>query len=75
MGMKVEQKVMIMGGIAGALIGLAAAYLYIKANETKIAAVEAGEEESVKIKPGEALAVGLSIVTLLRQIVGLGQAK
>jgi hypothetical protein len=73
--MTFKQKVLIAGGVAGALIGLAAAFLYIKANEPKIAAVETGEAESVtKVSPGEALSVGLSIVNLLRQIVGLGQS-
>jgi hypothetical protein len=73
--MTFKQKVLIAGGVAGALIGLAAAFLYIKANESKIAAVETGEAESVtKVSPGEALSVGLSIVNLLRQVVGLGQS-
>ena len=65
---------LILGGIAGALIGLAAAYLYVKSNEGQIAAVEAGESDKVtKVSPGEALAVGVSLVALIRQIVGMGQ--
>lgn len=72
--MKFQHKMLLLGGIAGALIGLAAAYLYIKSNEGQIAAVEAGEAESVaKVSPREALGVGLSVVNLVRQIVGLGQ--
>jgi hypothetical protein len=71
--MKFEHKALLIGGVAGTLVGLAAAFLYIKSNEDQIAAVEAGEAESVsKISPGEALAVGLSLITLLRQIVGMG---
>ena len=73
--MKFEHKTLLLGGIAGALIGLAAAYLYLKSNEGQIAAVEAGEVKAVaKVSPGEALGVGLSLVSLLRQIVGLGQS-
>ena len=72
--MKFQHKMLLLGGIAGALIGLAAAYLYVKSNEGQIAAVEAGEAESVaKISPREALGVGLSVVNLIRQIVGMGQ--
>ena len=73
--MKFQQKALLMGGIAGALIGLAAAYLYVKSNEGEIARVEAGESDKVsKISPGEALAVGVSLVALVRQIVGMGRA-
>ena len=72
--MKFQHKMLLLGGIAGALVGLAAAYLYVKSNEGQIAAVEAGEAESVpKVSPREALGVGLSVVNLIRQIVGLGQ--
>jgi hypothetical protein len=72
--MKFEQKALLMGGVAGALIGLAAAYLYIKSNEGQIAAAQAGDTEALtKVSPREALGVGLSVVSLVRQIVGLGQ--
>ena len=72
--MKLEQKVLVAGGIAGLLIGLAAAFLYIKANESRIAAVEAGEADEVnQVSPGEAMTVGLSLLGLLRQIANLGQ--
>ena len=61
-------------GIAGALIGLAAAFLYVKANEDRIAALDAGEEDAVaKVAPGEAITVGLSLLGLLRQVANLGQ--
>ena len=72
--MKLEHKVLVAGGIAGLLIGLAAAFLYIKANESQIAAVDAGEtDEMNKVSPGEAMTVGLSLLGLLRQIANLGQ--
>jgi len=73
--MKLQHRALIVGGLAGALIGLATAFLYIRANEAQIAAVEAGEAEAVgKVSLGEALSVGLSIVNLLPQIVGLGRS-
>ena len=40
--MKTREKLLIAGGIAGALLGVAAAFLYLKANESQIAAAEAG---------------------------------
>jgi len=72
--MKFEQKVLLAGGIAGLLVGVVAAFLYIKANEGRIAAVEAGEADEVnQVSPGEAMTVGLSLLGLLRQIANLGQ--
>ncbi len=72
--MKVRQKLLIAGGIAGALIGVAAAFLYIKANESQISAVDSGETDAVKkVSPGEAMTVGLSLLGVLRQIANLGQ--
>jgi hypothetical protein len=71
--MKFEQKMLLIGGVAGALLGVAAAYLYIKNNEDQIAAINEGRTEMVaKVSPREALGVGISLVALLRQIVGLG---
>jgi hypothetical protein len=72
--MKFEQKVLLIGGVAGALLGVAAAYLYVKNNQDQVAAVNEGRTEMVaKVSPREALGVGMSLVALLRQIVGLGQ--
>jgi len=72
--MKLEQKLLLAGGIAGALIGVAAAFLYIKSNEGQIAAAKEGEEEAMnQVSPGEAMTVGLSLLGLLRQISNLGQ--
>ena len=73
--MKTREKLLIAGGIAGALLGLAAAFLYIKANESQIAAVDAGEAGAAKkVSPGEAMSVGLSLLGVLRQIANLGQS-
>lgn len=74
--MNVRQKLLIMGGVAGALVGVVAAFLYIKANEGRVAAVEAGTAERVgEISPGEAISVGLSLLGVLRLIAELGQKK
>jgi len=72
--MKFQHKMLLVGGLVGALIGLAAAFLYIKSNKARIAAVEAGEANSVgEVSPGEAMTAILSLIGLLRQIVTLGQ--
>ena len=71
--MKFEQKMLLIGGVAGALLGVAAAYLYVRNNEEQVAAINEGRTEMVaKVSPREALGVGMSLVALLRQIVGLG---
>ena len=72
--MKYEHKVLLIGGVAGALLGVAAAYLYVQNNQEQVAAANEGRTEMVaKVSPREALGVGISLVSLLRQIVGLGQ--
>ncbi len=71
--MQIRHKILMAGGFIGLLVGLLAAFLFLRANESKIAAVEAGEAESLgKISPAEGIAVGMSIVSLLKQIVSLG---
>jgi hypothetical protein len=71
---KFEQKILLIGGIAGALLGVAAAYLYVRNNEDQVQAINEGRTELVtKVSPREALGVGMSLVALLRQIVGLGR--
>lgn len=72
--MKFEQKMLLIGGIAGALLGVAAAYLYVKNNEERVSAMNEGRSEGKpKVTPIEALGVGTTLVALLRQIAGLGQ--
>ncbi len=71
--MKIQQKVLLIGGIGGLLLGLAAAFLYLRANEDKLVAIEAGDEASLrKITPVEGISVGMTIIGLLKQIVSLG---
>lgn len=72
--MKFQHKVLLAGGLVGALIGLAAAFLYVKNNQERIASVEAGEIESVgRLSPAQGISIGMSVIGLLRQIVSLGQ--
>ncbi|RME32570.1 MAG: hypothetical protein D6793_10905 [Thermoflexia bacterium] len=69
--MNLRTRVLLFGGILGALIGVAAAYLYLRSAPIQVD--ESGRERLPAISPGEALKVGLGILTAIRQIVGLGR--
>ena len=60
-----KAKTLIVGGVVGALIGVGAAYLYIRNIE------EAGEEPQLGTK--DALQLGVSVVSLVRQIANMGK--
>ncbi len=68
--MSLKTKVLIAGGVLGALVGVGAALLYLRT-----AAVEdtEGEVRLPAIHPGKALSIVLGLLTVIRQIVGLGQ--
>jgi len=59
-----KMKVVIIGGVMGAVVGVCAAYIYVRKLE------ESGEKPSIATK--EAVAVGFSLVSLLRQIANMG---
>lgn len=60
---------MIGGGVVGALLGVAAVYLYIRSIEA-----EAGgpTPQPRPIKPGAAMQVALAVLTTIRQFANLG---
>jgi hypothetical protein len=68
--MNLKTRVLIAGGIAGALLGVVAATLYLRS-------ASEGEEESGEQLPSvqatSVLAIVLAVLTVLRQIAGLGQ--
>jgi hypothetical protein len=67
-----KTKVMIFGGIVGGLIGAGAAYLYVRSVEAE----QGGTALTPRpVKPTAAVSVGLSILTLLRQIASLGMEE
>jgi hypothetical protein len=57
-------KALIVGGVVGALAGVGAAYLYIRNIE------EAGEDPKLGTK--DALQLGVSLVSLVKQVANLG---
>jgi hypothetical protein len=69
--MNVRTRIMIVGGILGGLLGVSAAYLYMRS--VSIEVDEEGRERLPAIQPGKALAVGLGVLTVLKQIAGMEQ--
>lgn len=69
--MTVRTRVMIIGGVLGALLGVGAAYLYLKS--TPVEVDEEGQERLPAIQPGKAITASLGILTAVKQIVGLGR--
>ncbi|MFQ6100569.1 MAG: hypothetical protein ACE5OS_04965 [Anaerolineae bacterium] len=69
--MNLRTRVMIIGGVAGALLGVSAAYLYLRSVHIEVDAE--GRERLPAIQPGKALTAGLGVLTVLKQITGLGR--
>jgi len=61
-----KPKALIVGGILGALIGVAAAYLFVQ---------NARDEEKLGITAGEGVKLGVLVLGLLRSITTLGEGK
>ncbi len=61
------------GGVVGALVGVTAAYLYLRAAPIQVD--ESGNEQLPSVQPGDALKVTLGVLTAIRGIVGLGQPR
>jgi hypothetical protein len=60
-------KTMLAGGAAGALLGVVAAYLYVNSVEK--------QGEAPELSPAEAVAIGLAVLGVLRQIASLPEGK
>ncbi len=70
--MNLRTKVLLFGGIVGALLGVGAAYLYLR--EATVDVTEEGAEKLPAVQPGDALKVSLGVLTAIRGIVGLGRS-
>ena len=68
-GVDWKTKLMLFGGIGGALVGVGAAYLYVRSVEAEQGGTALAPRP---VKPTAAVSVGLSILGLLRQIASLG---
>lgn len=60
-----KTKVMVMGGAAGLLVGLAAAFLFIK-NRPE-------EKQSYKISSGDGMKLGIGLASFIKLIADLGK--
>jgi hypothetical protein len=60
-----KNKALLLGAIIGALAGLGSAILYIRSVE------DAGAEEPNRIGTGDALKLGISVFTLIKQVSNL----
>jgi hypothetical protein len=58
-------KTFIVGGIAGALFGVACAYIYVRSVERR--------GEPPELAPGDAVGLGLTALGLLRQIATINE--
>lgn len=72
-------KALIIGGVAGAALGVAAAWLFIRSVEEEEAlAIEEAAEGAVaprSIGAGQVMRLGVSILGVLRQIIDLGREE
>jgi hypothetical protein len=69
--MNLRKRVMIVGGVVGALLGVSAAYLYLRSVHIEVD--EEGRERAPSVQPAKALAIGLGVLTVLKQIAGMGE--
>ncbi len=69
--MNLRTKVLLIGGVVGALLGVGAAYLYLRS--TPVEVDESGEERLPTVQSGRLLATSLAVLAAMRGIVGLGQ--
>lgn len=69
--MNLRTRLLIFGGLCGALLGVGVAYLYIRSAPIEVD--ETGKERLPAVKPTDGLRVVLGLLTAIRGIVGLGQ--
>ena len=70
--MNLRTRVMIVGGVLGALLGVGAAYLYLQSN---LEVDQDGQDRLPSVQPGKAITATLGVLTAVRQIAGLGRSE
>ena len=68
--MNSRNKTLIIGGLAGSVLGILAAWLYVRAAREKD---EAASPQAVP--PGKMVKLGLSVMEVLRQVAALGEGE
>jgi hypothetical protein len=71
--MNLRTKILITGGIVGALFGVSVAYLYLQS--TPLDLDDQGRERLPAVQPGKAITASLGLLTAIKQIVGMGQSS
>lgn len=61
-----KTKIMIAGGVLGALVGVGAAMIYIREVEESVAG------EPPRVAPGEAVRLGMTLMDIMRQVASIG---
>ena len=64
--MNTRNKTLIIGGLVGSVLGILAAWLYVRA------AREEEKETPQPVPPGKMVKLGLSVMEVLRQVTALG---
>ena len=70
--MNLRTRVMIIGVVVGALLGVGAAYLYLQSTSIKVD--EEGRERLPAVQPGKALTASVGVLTTLKQVAGMSKA-
>jgi hypothetical protein len=71
-------KALVIGAAAGAALGVAAAWLFIRSVEEEALTIEETGEEAVAprtIGAGQVMRLGVSVLGVLRQIIDLGREE
>lgn len=66
-GLNWRAKTFMFGGIVGALVGLGVAYIYVSSVKD--------DSQRPEIKPGALVAVGLTLLGLMRQVAALSEPE
>jgi len=69
--MKQRTKVLVLGGVLGAVLGMSAAWIFLRGAEE-----EAGAQAAPpKLRAGDVVRLGIAILGVLRQIATLGEPQ
>lgn len=66
--MNLKTRVLLIGGVLGALAGVLAAYIYF--NNTPVTVNETGQESIEPPSAGQSVRVGLGVLTVLKMLTG-----
>lgn len=68
-------RTMIVGGVLGALIGIGAALIYVRAEEEALEKMRDKPPTRKRIAPSAALPIAIAVLGVLKQITGLADRE